>query len=155
MFKISTTVCMVMVIACYQLSLVSACKCIARPDPVYCQTEWLALLDVKEVIKNETEYKKYYSYNLITDLSESKFFGQLKNFNQIQTRLETAACGVYLEEGTTYLVGGNFIDKIQRPNLFSCSAYWKKWDLIGEESSIEIEKIREECHDFHTKKSFC
>ena len=92
---------------------------------------------------------KKYSFQIVSDLSYGKNHNLLKQFTTIETNSETAACGVYLEKGKTYLLGGSFDEKTNKPSLFACSAYWHLWELTGEKSSARLEQIKNECDAFH------
>lgn len=95
------------------------------------------------------EASKHYSFELLSDLSYGKSANKLHQFSVIETNKDSAACGVYLEKGQTYLLGGHFDEVSHQPKLVSCSAYWRLWDLTGEKSTARLEAIKQECAAFH------
>jgi len=65
----------------------------------------------------------------------------------------TAACGVYLEAGKTYLLGGSLdAEKNFIPTLNSCASVHEEWQYSGEKSVQELERLRLECNAFHLKQ---
>ena len=114
---------------------------------------WIINLIINIVFSdvNVIEASKFYSFEILSDLSYGKAAHKLQQFSTIETNKDSAACGVYLEKGKTYLLGGHFDEQNHLPKLQSCSAYWQLWELTGSNSTAKLEKIRQECDVFHKK----
>ena len=82
----------------------------------------------KDFTGTEMDMQKHYTYELLEDLSFGKERGFLVQHHTISTATSTAACGVDLEKGKTYLLGGSLDTTTHQPSLVSCSAYSHEWD---------------------------
>lgn len=127
-----------------------ACSCLPDnlPTPIYCRTRYLALVSIDRV--EETDHHKQYHYTLIKD------FGSLRpNTNNlelnhtgiIETNPSSASCGVYLETGINYLLGGTGPDNDGNPTLSLCHFYSKSWGIDENLSNItmNIELLMKRC----------
>lgn len=128
-----------------------ACKCRVLEDPGYCRTDFLALLKVTAA--KIYEGQKIYSFEIIRDLTRPSKGHTLKEFTTIKTNSEPAACGVYLEVGQFYLLGGSLERYAQTnitipfPYLYSCRAYVEWWDNQTR-SPMELDKHEQRCEQF-------
>lgn len=112
MSKFATMVLVAVAIGLFTSSSGEACKCVPHNPkdlPIFCRTKFLALVNITGVQTIDSKMVKHYRFELVEDVG--KFRGNTKCMNLeragwIETASVTAACGVELEVGETYLLGG-------------------------------------------------
>ena len=103
--------------------------------------------------ENRTEHSRTYTYTLLTDLTTSTVVNgtsvakSLRGFQSMSSPLHAANCGVRLEPGSVYLVGGQFHRKNGEPFLFSCHAFAEKWAYDGERSQERLAVYMRKCDE--------
>ncbi|XP_052221713.1 uncharacterized protein LOC127838163 isoform X2 [Dreissena polymorpha] len=119
------------------------CTCVARPIlDQGCASDFIIKTKVKSELRdpadpedfngfyykiNKPSYSNIYKFNYLSDVSSA-------NKARIYTSGSTAACGVYLEEGKTYILSGSVNKEKQRMEMNSCSSWVQETSQISPES---------------------
>src|SRR5699024_7960161 len=104
---------------------------------------------------NEPEHQRSYHFGLVTDMTRSGH-QQVPGNGTLDTSTSTAACGVQLRVGATYLIGGLYRPAGSKWSLFACNSYvedWTELDTRGRETKIGEYRARCSRFDLEQNKS--
>ena len=105
-----------------------ACTCASTsisPPNSGCKGEFMAIVTITNVVPDQQNWENKFSFKIIADqtpaLADKK---SLKKYKYIRSGLDSAACGIDLEVGATYLLKGSM--SLNKPSVWACSSYVQK-----------------------------
>ncbi|KAF7638198.1 NTR domain-containing protein [Meloidogyne graminicola] len=125
-----------------QINKINLCKCIQLPiQTKYCNSNWVAHIKVinKEEVNNESLFRDIrYSVKYIKIYKDKKENKTCKYNYYIYTASSSAACGVLLNKGNEYLLGGIYFDNNLK-KISSCGLV-EDWNNLTNEDKKEKTK---------------